>query len=262
MKIRILGCGNSLGVPVIGCDCAVCTSQNPKNKRMRVSVAVEIAKENGGLQFIIDTSPDFRQQILQSGIKKIDAILYTHDHADHIHGIDDLRAFNLGNDNSIPIYGNEDTISSIKQRFAYCFTQKKAKNVIFCPNLEGIEVITAPTGEFFVQNTKIIAFEQKHGKTKSTGYRIGKFAYSTDVDELPEAAFEALAGVEIWVVDCLRYEPSYSHSYLERTLQWIERVKPKTAILTHMAHEFDYEKLSNELPDGVFAGYDGMVAEI
>lgn len=258
MKITILGCGNSLGVPIIGCDCAVCSSPNPKNKRMRVSVAVEV----DGLQLIIDTSPDFRQQILQAGIKKIDAVLYTHDHADHVHGIDDLRAFNFGSDNSIPIYGNEEAISSIKRRFAYGFTQKQAKNTIFCPNLEGIELKTAEITEFLVQNTKIIAFEQTHGKTKSTGYRIGNFAYSTDVNELSEKAFEALAGVEIWVVDCLRYELSYSHSYLEQTLGWIERVKPKTAILTHMAHEFDYEKLSKELPDGVFAGYDGMVVEI
>jgi phosphoribosyl 1,2-cyclic phosphate phosphodiesterase len=263
MKITILGCGNSLGVPVIGCDCSVCTSENPKNKRLRVSVAVEV----DSLSLIIDTSPDFRQQILREKIKKIDAVLYTHDHADHVHGIDDLRAFNFGNDTPIPIYSNGETIGSIKKRFSYAFDQKPKKNIkntIFCPNLQGfaVEIEEDDISWFDINDTRITIFEQKHGKIKTIGYRIGNFAYSTDVNELSEVAFETLAGVDCWVVDCLRYEPSYSHSYLERTLEWIKRVQPKTTILTHLAHEFDYEKLSAELPAGVFAGYDGMVVEI
>jgi phosphoribosyl 1,2-cyclic phosphate phosphodiesterase len=258
MKITVLGCGNSFGVPIIGCDCAVCTSTNPKNKRMRVSVAVQ----TDDLNIIIDTSPDFRQQMLINNIKQIDAVLYTHDHADHTHGIDDLRAFNFGRETPIPIYGNSDTINSLKIRFPYCFKTREQKSVIFCPNLEGNELENGEIVDFMVGNTKITAFNQKHGKTKTLGYRIGNFAYSTDVDELPESAFAALAGVKCWVVDCLRYEPSYSHSYLEQTLGWIARIKPKTAILTHMAHEFEYEKLSAELPTGVFAGYDGMVVEV
>jgi len=259
MKITILGCGNSLGVPVIGCDCAVCTSSHPKNKRLRVSVAVEV----GGKTLIIDTSPDFRQQMLSNDIKKIDAVLYTHDHADHVHGIDDLRAFNFGNDCPIPIYGNDTTISSLKNRFYYAFLQlKPTKNAVFCPNLAPNSLGGEAVVEFMIGDIKITAFEQNHGKTKSLGYRIGDFAYSTDVDNLPESAFLVLKGVKTWVVDCLRYEPSYSHANLEKTTGWIERVQPKRAILTHMAHEFDYEKLSAELPDGIFAGYDGMILEL
>lgn len=259
MKITILGCGHSLGVPVIGCDCAVCKSDNPKNRRMRVSVAVEVA----GKTLIIDTSPDFREQMLLNNIKKIDAVLYTHDHADHAHGIDDLRSFNFLQDSTIPIYGNNATISSLQKRFAYTFMPRPAQNAMFRPSLTANII---PDGdvvsEFIIENIQIIAFEQQHGKIKSIGYRIGDFAYSTDVDYLPETAFEALKGVKIWVVDCLRYEPSYSHSHLERTLEWIKRVQPKQAILTHTAHEFDYDKLPSELPNGVLMGYDGMVIKI
>lgn len=262
MKITILGCGNSLGVPVVGCECAVCTSDNPRNKRLRVSAAVEI----GDKRLIIDTSTDFRQQMLRAGIKKIDAVLYTHDHADHVHGIDDLRAFNFGTERPIPIYGSAATIDTLKQRFAYAFVPPK-QNIIFCPNLEGKAIAPQEMEEkqyadFYIENIKITAFEQGHGKFKSTGYRIGDFAYSTDVDELPEVAFSVLSGVKCWVVDCLRYTKSYSHANLEKTLEWIARVRPETAVFTHMAHDFDYDKLSSELPSGVFVGYDGMVLEL
>lgn len=258
MKVTILGCGHSLGVPIIGCDCAVCTSDNNKNKRSRVSVWVEAY----GLSLVIDTSPDFRIQAMRQGIKHIDAVLYTHDHADHTHGIDDLRPFNYIQDSAIQIYGNAETIDSLKRRFSYSFLPRPEKGDIFRPSLESHVIEGVDIAEFYINNNKIMAFEQRHGKTKSLGYRIGGFAYSTDVDVLPEAAFAALQGVECWVVDCLRYTPSYSHSSLPQTLEWIARVKPKKAILTHMAHEFDYEKLSAELPDAVFVGYDGMVVEI
>jgi|CXWL01.1.fsa_nt_gi phosphoribosyl 1,2-cyclic phosphate phosphodiesterase len=258
MKITILGCGHSLGVPVIGCGCAVCTSKNQKNKRLRVSVLIEI----NGTNIIIDTSPDFRQQILQTNINKIDAVLYTHDHADHIHGIDDLRQFNALQKDAIPVYSNAEILESIQKRFSYSFLPKPTANVLFRPSLVPNILPDVPNHEFMIGNINIIAFEQQHGKTSTLGYRIGDFAYSTDVNGLPESAFEALSGVKCWVVDCLRYTPSHSHSHLEQTLGWIERVKPEQAIFTHMAHEFDYDILSSELPTGVFAGYDGMVLEI
>ncbi len=258
MKITILGCGNSLGVPSIGCDCAVCTSINPKNKRLRVSVLIEI----NGINIVVDTSPDFRQQMLRTNIKKIDAVLYTHDHADHMNGIDDLRQFNALQKDVIPIYSNTEIINAIKQRFAYVFLPKTAEKGLFRPSLEAHIIETAPVHEFTVSGIKVTAFEQQHGKATTLGYRIGDFAYSTDTNGLSEAAFAALKGIKCWVVDCLRYTPSYSHSHLEMTLEWIRRVQPERAILTHMAHELDYEKLQKELPDGVFAGFDGMEVEV
>lgn len=258
MKITILGCGNSLGVPSIGCECAVCTSKNPKNKRLRVSVLIEI----NGMNVVIDTSPDFRQQMLLTNIKKIDAVLYTHDHADHVHGIDDLRQFNVLQGGVIPVYGNAEILASIQKRFYYAFLPKPVENAMFRPSLVPNILPDTPNYDFMIGDVKVTAFEQRHGKSVTLGYRIGDFAYSTDVNMLPESAFEALAGVKCWVVDCLRYTPSYSHSHLENTLEWVKRVKPQQAILTHMAHEFDYDTLSAELPAGVFAGYDGMVLEV
>lgn len=258
MKITILGCGNSLGVPVIGCDCAVCTSNNPKNKRLRVSVFIEI----NGINLLIDTSPDFRQQMLLNNIRKIDAVLYTHDHADHAHGLDDLRQFNALQGDAIAIYSNDEIIASLQKRFAYAFLPKPASDSLFRPSLVPHIFPDADIHEFKIGKVSVIAFKQQHGKTHTLGYRIGDFAYSTDVNILSDAAFEALRGVKFWVVDCLRYTASYSHSHLENTLEWIERVKPKQAILTHMAHEFDYEILQSELPSGVFAGYDGMVVQV
>ncbi len=258
MKVTILGCGHSLGVPVIGCSCDVCRSDNPKNKRLRVSVLIEV----NGLNIVIDTSPDFREQMLQTNIKKIDAVLYTHDHADHIHGLDDLRQFNVLQDDVIPVFANEEIMASIQKRFSYAFLPKPAENAMFRPSLKANIIPDISNHSFNIEKTVVTAFKQQHGKSSTIGYRIGDFAYSTDVNILHESAFEALAGVKCWVVDCLRYTPSYSHSYLGQTLEWISRIKPEQAILTHMAHEFDYEKLSSELPAGVFAGFDGMVLEL
>ena len=257
MRVTILGCGSSGGVPVIGCDCSVCTSDNPKNKRMRVSVLVEA----GGINLLIDSSPDLRQQALCNSIRRIDAVLYTHDHADHTHGIDDLRSFNYLSDESLPVYGSAETLALLQQRFAYAFLPKP-ESVWYRPSLIPHILPDEAVHHFNIGDIAITSFEQMHGKFKTLGYRIGNFSYSTDVDVLPETAFEALERTEVWLVDCLRYGKSYSHSNLENTLGWIDRVKPKLAVLTHMAHEFDYDTLAAELPPGVVPGYDGMVIEL
>lgn len=258
MRAVILGCGHSAGVPVIGCNCQVCSSTNPKNKRLRVSVLLQI----NGLNLIIDTSPDFRQQMLLQHINKLDAVLFTHDHADHTHGIDDVRSYNYMADGAIAAYGNRATMEILRQRFGYIFQPKPQSGIWFRPAIEPKILPDEPVHRFTIGDTAITAFQQQHGKVISLGYRVGNFAYSTDVDTLPERAFEALAGVETWVVDCLRYTPSFSHSHLERTLEWIARVKPKRAVLTHMAHEFDYDTLKAELPVGVEPAYDGMVIKL
>jgi phosphoribosyl 1,2-cyclic phosphate phosphodiesterase len=254
MKITVLGSGSSSGVPFIGCDCKVCRSDNPKNKRTRVSCLIEI----NGINLLIDTSPDLRQQALKSDLRKVHAVLYTHDHADHSHGIDDLRSFNYLSGNSLPVYSNAATLSSLKERFPYAF-QNKPENVWVRPSLIPNVIPDQPIHKMDVLGVQITAFEQTHGKSKTLGYRIGDFAYSTDTDNLPESAFEALTGVKLWIVDCIRYNKSYGHASLEQSLGWIKRVKPEQAVLTHMSHDFDYDTLKAELPEGVAPGYDGMV---
>jgi len=255
--VIILGCGSSSGVPEIGCFCAVCTSKNTRNKRSRVSVFIE---ENGA-NLLIDSSPDFRQQALQNNILRVDAVLYTHDHADHTNGLDDLRAFNKLSGNSLPVFGDAETLGTIQERFPYAF-QPKPDKIWYRPSLVPNILPDEPIHQTNILGVPVTAFQQTHGKVTTLGYRIKNFAYSTDTNEMPETAFESLAGVEVWVVDCLRYTESYTHSNLKRTLGWIERVKPRLAVLTHMAHEFDYDALSGELPVGVVPGYDGMVVEL
>ncbi len=256
MKITILGCGSSSGVPAIGCKCPVCRSPNPKNKRLRVSVLVE----NEGKRLLIDTSPDLREQFLSNDLCTVDAIIYTHAHADHLHGIDDVRSINYYNNAAIPAYMDEPTLESIRSKFPYVFQPPMPDYGWYRPCMEPI-VFTYGV-PFVAAGMQVTAFGQIHGKGISAGLRIGDFAYSTDVNELPPPALDALNGVRVWVVDCLRYQPAPTHSHLERTLQWINKVKPEQAILTHMAHDFDYETLLSELPPGVAPAYDGLAITI
>lgn len=255
VRITVLGCGSSAGVPLIGCECAVCTSGNPRNNRTRASVLVETL----GRRILIDTSPDLRQQALRHGIKTVDAVLFTHEHADHTHGLDDVRSFNFHSGDAVPIFGDALTLELLKQRFAYAF-QPKPENIWFRPCLIP-NLIAEPLREFEVAGVRVLPFGQKHGKFRTLGFRIGDFAYSTDCDRLTEESFAALQGVKIWMVDCLRYEASYNHASLELALEWVERVKPELAVLTHMAHDFDYDTLLNSLPQGIIPAYDGLSLE-
>jgi phosphoribosyl 1,2-cyclic phosphate phosphodiesterase len=253
ITITILGCGASGGVPLIGCQCAVCTSNNPKNKRTRASVLVE----QGGSRVLIDSSPDLRQQALREGISTVDAILYTHDHADHTHGIDDARSFNFHRKGPLPVYGTEKLIDGLKARFGYAFGAPAGPDgVWFKPSLE--PQVIKEKGYFSVGDMSILSFLQHHGKVSSLGYRIGNFAYSTDVHNFPDESLQLLEKLDVWVVDCLRYTEAPTHAHLEKTLGWIERLKPRLSILTHMAHELEYETLCRELPDNVIPAYDGM----
>jgi len=237
---------------MIGCQCPVCTSKNPKNKRSRVSVLIEIKGKN----LLIDTSPDLRDQMLREGVSRVDAVLYTHDHADHTHGIDDLRSFNYLSNASIPIYADQATYDSLCMRFGYAFAS--VPEIWYRPSLTAHILPDAPVHSFEVLGIPVTCFEQLHGGSKTLGYRIGDFAYSTDTDGLPESAYDALAGVKTWIVDCLRYKKSMTHATVDMALEWVRRVQPELAILTHMSHELDYEVLSRELPRGVVPGYDGM----
>lgn len=257
MRVTLLGSGGSAGVPEVGCTCDVCLSDHPRNKRTRSSLFVE----KDGKHFLIDTSPDLRLQALRGQIKHVDAVLYTHEHTDHTAGIDDLRAFNKISDLAIDIYGNNTTLEALKNRFGYAFLPKP-EYAWYRPCLKPHILPDVPRHDFEVKGVPITAFEQQHGKVKTFGYRFDGFAYSTDTDVLAESAFEALEGVDVWMVDCLRYTQSYTHSHLENTLKWIARVKPKKAILIHMAHDFDYERLKAELPAGIIPGYDGITIEL
>lgn len=256
MRVTVLGCGGSSGVPMIGCSCAICTSDDPKNKRSRVSLYIE----TGDKKLLIDTSPDLRTQSIRSGLKRIDAVIYTHDHADHTHGLDDMRSFNYLANNPIPVYGDAHTIETLQKRFEYAF--KPRPEIWFRPCLVPTILPDEDIFEFNALSVQVTGFKQIHGRNKTLGYRIGGFAYSTDLNSLPECSFEALTGLKLWVVDCLRHTPSHAHSHLQQTLEWIARLKPEIAVLTHMGHEFDYETLSSQLPPGVIPGYDGLVLDI
>ncbi|MEN8236949.1 MAG: MBL fold metallo-hydrolase [Pseudomonadota bacterium] len=258
MKIRILGCGPSGGVPLVGNVWGNCDPENPKNRRLRTSTLVT----HRGKNILIDTSPDLRRQLLDAGVTRIDAVLYTHDHADHTHGIDELRPLYFGNrKNSIQVYGNQATIDRIQRKFKYLFDPKEDElSRDLYPNILQANVIGAKSFDLF--GLSIQPFLQDHGYSRSLGFRIGDMAYSTDVVRLDEDAFKVLQGVKLWLVDCLAETPRRTHSHLEQTLKWIERVGPGRAILIHMNQELDYEVLKGKLPEGIEPAFDGMEIEV
>jgi phosphoribosyl 1,2-cyclic phosphate phosphodiesterase len=255
MRVTILGCGPSGGVPLIGNDWGECDPANPRNRRRRASILVE----QGAAQILVDASPDMRLQLLDAGVGRLDAILFTHAHADHCHGIDEVRALNRAMGQAVSIYAAPSTLAELKQRFSYIFrpSDPAAGAVFYKPAL----VPTAIEGPFEVAGVRAVPFAQNHGFSTTLGFRFGTLAYSTDVVGLDDAAFAALEGVETWIVDSYRRTPHPTHSHLARTLEWIARVRPKRAILTHMDVQLDYETLRCELPAGVEPAYDGMVIE-
>ncbi|PPR16791.1 MAG: Phosphoribosyl 1,2-cyclic phosphodiesterase [Alphaproteobacteria bacterium MarineAlpha9_Bin3] len=254
IEITILGCGSSGGVPLIGNIWGPCDPNDERNRRRRVSILVKI----NGLVFLVDTGPDLRMQMLDAKVQNIDAVLYTHSHADHVHGIDDLRAFcwkRKGN-RPIPIYGDEYTINQLTSRFNYAFQKNLG------PAIPSLEAHKISLGNNMIEGVNINAIKQMHGKGFSLGYRFDNVAYSTDVNYLPKESFEQLRNLDLWIVDCVRYEPHYSHSHFEQTMEWIDKLRPKKAILTHMGHWLDYEELKSKCPINVEPGIDGMVLKI
>jgi phosphoribosyl 1,2-cyclic phosphate phosphodiesterase len=254
MKVTLLGCGPSTGVPAIGPDWGDCDPADPRNRRRRASLLVECL----GKTLLIDTSPDLREQLLDARVNHIDAVILTHPHGDHLHGIDDLRAVNRLMNRDIPLFADSHTLTELERRFGYVLEPVPPGSLYFKPTLTAHEI----GGPFTAAGLPVVPFRQDHGYSTTLGLRIGGLGYSTDVTELDDAAFATLAGVELWIVDCLRYKPHPTHSHLAKSLTWIERVRPRRAVLTHMDRQLDYRTLAAKLPPGVEPGRDGLVLEV
>jgi len=255
MKVTILGCGGSGGVPLLGNHWGACDPMNPKNRRRRVSVLVQ----QGDINIILDTSPDFRAQMLDAGVRHLNAILYTHDHADHTQGIDDVRFLKSKHHNKdglIPAYGAEGTLRTLTRRFDYVFTQSMSgSGQLYKPFLKAVPM----AGPCEIGGLLVTPYDQDHGFGEATtGFRIGGMAYSTDCVGLPKASVEKLRGLDLFIVDCLRFEPHQTHAHFDMALSWVERLKPKRTILTHMNHTVDYEAVKARCPAGIEPGYDGL----
>lgn len=256
MKVVMLGCGSSIGAPAIGCDCKVCKSENPKNKRTRASIYLE----HEGTSILVDTSPDLRAQAINCGITKIDGVFYTHSHADHINGIDDIKSFNFLQEAAIPAFGDAFTMDYLQKAFPFVFWDNVPGKGWYKPWLKPNYIEFDQSFKF--GNIDIDTFEMVHGKLSVVGYKFGDVAYTTDTTEISDHGFEVIKKAKLWIVDCLRYDPSDTHANFELTMKWIDQVKPQKAILTHMAHDFDYEQLKKELPENIIPAYDGMIINV
>lgn len=247
-QVVILGSGTSTGVPVPGCSCAVCSSPLPKNKRTRCSALLSWAGRN----ILIDTATDLRQQVLREKIAHVDAVLFTHTHADHVHGIDDLRPFNRHDQSAIPLYGAPDDLATLRRTFPYIFAAEPGGG--YRPRLEPRE-ISAPFSLFGLTVQPIPLW---HGREATLGYRIGAFAYLTDCSDIPDSSALLLGDLEVLVIDALRFTPHNTHFNVAQALQEVARLRPKRALLTHLSHEVDHDRHQQQLPLGVEFAYDGQ----
>ncbi|MBE9527659.1 MAG: MBL fold metallo-hydrolase [Proteobacteria bacterium] len=259
MKLTILGCGTSTGVPIIGCQCATCLSTEPKNSRTRASVLIETNGPEGSnnkQNLLIDTSTDLRTQALRAGLSRVDAVLYTHPHADHIHGIDDLRAFNMRQDGAIECFGSERTITQIRSSFSYIFSE--GYNQSWTPNLT-TTIVDAP---FRAAGVEVIPIEIFHGKATIYGYRIGDAAYLTDCSGLPEESIEKLQGLKLLILGALRHAPHPTHMTVKEAVEASAILAPERTVLTHLGHNLEYATENSALPRGIELAYDTMEIEL
>lgn len=257
LEVTVLGCGSSGGVPRADGNWGACDPADPRNLRTRCSMLVRRRGAGEETTAVVDTSPDFRLQAANAGVRRLDAILLTHDHADQVHGIDDVRAFFLRQGGRIDCHMDAATEATMMRRFGYIYEGEGGYPAICTPRPippHGQRwAVEGPSGPI-----PVVTFDQDHGGVRSVGYRFGGVAYSSDVVGLDEAAFAALEGLDIWIVDSLRYRPHPTHAHLELALEWIARAKPRLAVLTNMHIDLDYESLSRQLPDGVIAAFDGI----
>jgi phosphoribosyl 1,2-cyclic phosphate phosphodiesterase len=252
MRIIVLGSGTSHGVPMIGCECRVCRSDNPKDRRMRTSVAVQ----NEGRTILVDTTPEMRLQAIANGLNRVDAVLITHTHADHIFGMDDLRRFNDLMGAEIPVYGDEGTLADIRRIFPYIFMETQAGG-----GKPRITLHRVPES-FDLFGLRIESFTVMHGNQPVLAYRFNDFAYVTDVNFLPDAAMAKLSGLELLILDAVRFEPHATHYGLWQALDVVKELKPKRALFTHLSHHFEHDTVNAQLPPGCELAYDGQVVEL
>lgn len=266
LRATLLGAGSSGGVPRIGQDWGACDPAEPRNRRLRCSLLLQqwrgaVGALEQATTVLIDTAPDLREQALAVGLRHVDGVLYSHDHADQSHGIDDLRMLSMRSGKRVGVWMDAPTRASLRARFAYCFSGGRG----YPPALEDSGVLE-PGREAEVMGPggplRLLALDQEHGPIRSLGFRIGALAYSNDVRDLPEETLQALEGLEVWIVDALRYTPHPTHAHLEQVLAWRERLQPRRTILTNLHVDMDYRSLLRQLPSGVEPGYDGLAVEL
>lgn len=257
LRVTFLGTGTSVGIPVLTCDCHVCTSEDPRNRRLRASLLLEWPSDEGAegtYRVLVDTSTDLRQQALRASIRRIDAVVFTHGHADHVLGLDELRMYNFVHRSAIPLYGDAATLAAVRRMFAYAFEE----GAVAVPRL-----ITHEMGaEVLLGGRRIQAIAVQHGAGVTQALRVGDFAYITDCNGISEDAASRLQGLDVLVIDALRRKPHRSHFSLSEALEQVARLAPRRAFLTHLSHEFEHGALLEELPAGVEAAYDGLVLEL
>ena len=252
----VLGCGSSGGVPRLGGHWGACDPTNPKNARRRCSLLVERHGDNGTTRVLIDTTPDMRSQLLDAGVGELDAVIYTHSHADHVHGLDDLRMIVYNMRQRMQVWADGDTSTALLDRFGYAFVQPKGSPyppICELNMIDGDTVIEGAGGPL-----TFTPFEVAHGSIDSLGFRIGDLAYLPDVSDIPDDAWPHLQNLDTWIVDALRRDPHPTHSHLANTLDWIARVKPRQAILTNMHIDLDHATVDAETPNHVTPAFDGM----
>lgn len=259
MRLTILGCGSSGGVPRIGGHWGDCDPENPKNTRRRCSVLIERFGDGGTTKVLVDTSPDLRQQLLDARVGRLDGVVFTHSHADHVHGIDDLRMVVFNMRERLNVWAAPETRADLENRFSYVFRQPEGSSyppILNMQDLGAKTIIEGPGGPI-----SFVPFEVDHGAIHMVGLRIADLVYLPDVAKLPPAAWDHLKDLDVWIVDALRRDPHPTHSHLDQTLGWIEKVAPKRAVLTNMHIDLDYETVRAETPDGVEPAFDGMRIE-
>lgn len=252
LRVVFLGTGTSHGVPMIGCRCEVCTSPDPRDRRMRPSVALQWSERT----VIVDTSPELRLQCLAGGITRVDAILYTHAHADHVTGLDDLRRFNALQKAVLPCYGSPDTLDVVLRMFPYAFTDDP-----LYPSAKPRLSLHPVQGPFALFGTPVVPIPLLHGSMPILGYRIGRFAYCTDCSDIPKASWPLLEGLDLLVLDALRRRPHPTHMNLEQAIVAATRIGARRTLFTHIAHELLHGPVNAELPAGMALAHDGLVAE-
>ncbi len=264
LEVTVLGCGSSAGVPRADGEWGACDPAQPRNRRSRCSLMVRRLSPAGPERqttVVVDAAPEFRLQSVAAGVRRLDGLLITHDHADQCHGMDDIRAFAIVQRRRIECWMDAATHAALNRRFRYIFEGEGPYPAI------GQAHLTPPHGEAWrVEGPSgpiaVACFDQDHGSTRSLGYRFGPMAYSSDVVDLDDATLEGLTGIDVWIVDALRYRPHPTHAHVDKTLNWIERVRPKRAILTNLHFDLDYGELAARLPPGVEPAYDGLRFEV